>query len=106
MASRVSSTSSNRSEAEKPSIKEKPKSLQGILLSPKPAEPDYLHDDLLEDDGFDASPPSYKYQDLPRQFESDSNDGNFGNLHRLVIAIDYGTTFTGEHALSLPNLAN
>lgn len=95
MASRVSSTSSNRFEAQKPSIKEKPKSLQGTSLSPRPAELDYLHDDLLEDNGFDASPPSYKYQDPPRQFESDSNDDNFDNLHRLVIAIDYGTTFTG-----------
>jgi hypothetical protein len=102
MASRVSSTSSNGSEAQKPSIKEKSKSLQGISLSPKTAEPDYLHYDLLEDDRFDAS--SYKYQDPPRQFESDSNDGNFGNLHRLVIAIDYGTTFTGEHAVLLSNL--
>ena len=52
-----------------------------------------MNDDLLrEDDDDDVSPVSSKYQDIPQQLENTASDVG---SHRLVIAIDYGTTFTG-----------
>lgn len=92
MASRLASTTPNRSISQKPTTKQKPASLLGVSLSPTRTEPDYLKDDLLEEDLDDTSPPSYKYQEQSQRFESDSSDST---PRRLVIAIDYGTTFTG-----------
>ncbi len=98
MTSRAASTISNRSIPRKPSAKPKPPHLRGNLL--EGLEPDYMKDDLLkEDDDDDTSPLSYKYQDLPQQLGNSSQDVV---SHRLVLAIDYGTTFTGVYA-SYPN---
>jgi hypothetical protein len=100
----------------KPNAKQKPINLRGTPLSPvspaspppsEKSEPDlgYLKDDLLEEgfeDGFeDTSPASYRYQDQTPQFESSFDDAA---PNRLVLAIDYGTTFTGKRN-SFPPLA-
>jgi len=58
-----------------------------------------MNDDLLREDGDDDVSPlsSYKYQDPPQSPEAEDNSKDVGP-HRLVIAIDYGTTFTGAYA--------
>src|SRR6266700_2579894 len=82
MASRQSSTASN-GQQRKPSTKAKPFSLKG---SPVPSSiEDYLNDNLLEQD----DPPPIS--NLPQRPRRDTS-------HRLVIGIDYGTTFTGKKA--------
>lgn len=81
----VSSTSS-RSSVRKPSLKAKPSALQGNSLD---RNDDYLNDNLLaEGDEEDSMSESPKLSHRTPAYDAGSN--------RLVIAIDYGTTFTGE----------
>jgi hypothetical protein len=89
--SKQASTMSNRSTPRRPSIKAKPPNLQGILLDHP--DQDWLNENLLED-GDNVPSPTRRSADLPRQL--DSHDLG---PYRLVIAIDYGTTFTGEQSL-------
>lgn len=94
MTSRRDSTKSYRAIPRKPSVKPKSSHIEGNSLDG--SETDYMNDDLLKEEYYDndTSPP-YNYQDLPKQPENDSRDIA---SHRLVIAIDYGTTYTGIHA--------
>ncbi|KAF2495164.1 hypothetical protein BU16DRAFT_539159 [Lophium mytilinum] len=110
--SATSPISPNRTKPPAPITKQKPASLRGSPVSPRSeqTEPDYLNDDLLEEDFDEASTPSYKYQDQSGLSETDFDDAPLGRLNtnfdeatlrRLVIAIDFGTTFTGV-AFALP----
>lgn len=91
MASRT--TTHQGSKSEKPSPKQKPSFLQSAPVSPM--EPDFLKDDddFLREDNDAPSPLPLKYQDAPLVIEKQSSNSN---VDRLVIAIDYGTTFTGK----------
>lgn len=78
--------------ARKPSIKPKPPNLQGNIID-RPDQ-DYLLDNLLDEDD-DLAPPSptFKTVDPPKPLrQRGTPDGS----PRLVIAIDYGTTFTSK----------
>ena len=77
--------------ARKPSTKPKPPDMQGnIVDSP---DQDYLQDNLLDEDEDDLAPPTSKIVDPPKPLrQRGTPDGS----SRLVIAIDYGTTFTGK----------
>jgi hypothetical protein len=56
-------------------------------------EEDYLNDNLLGEEE-QVSSPTRKSVDLGRELDSEDQ-----RSYRLVIAIDYGTTFTGEKSL-------
>src|SRR2546423_1610266 len=108
---------SNRSIPRKPSIKAKPPNLQNPTLGH--SNEDWLNENLLED-GNGVSSPTRRSADFHRQLDShdqgpydshdqgpydshdqgpyDSHDQGPDDSHdqrpyRLVIAIDYGTTF-------------
>lgn len=91
---------SNSSIARKPLIKPKPPDLQGnIVDSPDQdylqdsPDQDYLQNNLLDEDEDDLAPPTFKIVDPPKLLrQRGTPDGS----SRLVIAIDYGTTFTGK----------
>lgn len=92
MASRQPSTTSNRSNLRKPSIKAKPLDLQGNTIDY--SDQDYLKDNLLDGDEDDVSSTTFRTAEsskLPPQRDTHDLGSN-----RLVIAIDYGTTFTGK----------
>jgi hypothetical protein len=82
-----------RSNSKKPSPKQKPSFLQSEPVSPM--EPDFLKDDedFLREDIDPPLPLPLKLQETPRVIEKQSNNST---VDRLVIAIDYGTTFTGK----------
>jgi hypothetical protein len=82
---------SNRSIARKPLIKAKPPNLRGHTLGQ--SDEDWLNENLLDDGGDDSSPTPTS-ADFPPQVDSHDQ-----GPYRLVIAIDYGTTFTGEQSL-------
>ena len=81
----------------KPIIKEKPQFLRSPPVSPiSPMEPDFLKDDLLGEHEDEPLPPPIrtKSESIPIANSSSNITPN-----RLVIAIDYGTTFTGNDML-------
>jgi hypothetical protein len=82
----VSTTSSTSSGGRKPSLKAKPLKLQGTPIEREQA---YLDEDFLEgDEDEDPAPNSPKASRSTRDYDAGQS--------RLVIAIDYGTTFTGK----------
>lgn len=90
MTSRHSSVVSNTSSTSsiKPPLKAKPSTLQGTPISSDQA---YLNEDFLEgedEDDEEALLNSPKASRSTRDYNAEQS--------RLVIAIDYGTTFTGE----------
>jgi hypothetical protein len=92
MTSRSVSNSSNFSLPRRPSTNSNSPSVGGHVGDY--SEADYLNGNLLDDDDDGGSPPSRKHNnDLPRQRKSDENADD---SHKLVIAIDYGTTYTGK----------
>lgn len=90
--SSVVSSTSSRSSVRKPSLKAKPSALQGNLIE---RNDDYLNDDLLEGNEDDSLAGSPRATQRDATFDAEMN--------RLVIAIDYGTTFTGELATTKTN---
>jgi hypothetical protein len=82
---------SNRSILRRPSVKAKPPNLKGTVLGR--SDEDDWYENLLGD-GDSVSSPIRVSADSPRQFDSHDQ-----GPYRLVIAIDYGTTFTGEQSL-------
>ncbi|KUJ14621.1 actin-like ATPase domain-containing protein [Mollisia scopiformis] len=88
--SSVVSTTSSRSSVRKPSLKAKPSALQGNLLN---HSDDFLNENLLEDDEEISMSESPRISHRTPTYDAGNN--------RLVIAIDYGTTFTGV-AYALP----
>ncbi|KAH0556986.1 hypothetical protein GP486_005225 [Trichoglossum hirsutum] len=88
-----------------PPTKAKPPTLRGNPIGySDPFDQDYLKDDLLEEDKIDTSPFSFRTTDpltLPPGSSYDPSPD------RLVIAIDYGTTFTGKrYSFKVPELTN
>jgi hypothetical protein len=89
-----------------PNIPKRPLQRKTITKSESPDPPhrpvdhlgsDYLGLNLLDDDEDEDSPPILQHHDLPRQRKTDdAEDGS----HKLVIAIDYGTTYTGISSFS------
>ena len=79
--------------ARKPSTKPKPVGLEGYVID-RPT-PKFLSENLLgEEDEDEIEPAStYESQRPPPAQRRITADGT----GRLVIAIDYGTTFTGLH---------
>lgn len=77
----------------KPSLKAKPIGLQGNLLDR--SDHDYLNDNLLEGDEEDEDDESMS-ESPKAKYQTPSSDVGSS---RLVIAIDYGTTFTGTLTL-------
>jgi hypothetical protein len=75
----------------RPSPPTKPPALQGSPLS-DPGR-DYLNDNLLFDD--DSGPPKFTATDIKVDTKRLLID-HINTSNRLVIAIDYGTTFTGK----------
>lgn len=72
---------------------------------PSRSDEDWLNENLL-DDGYSASLPTRSSADLPRQLDPHDPadflrqlDPHDQGPYRLVIAIDYGTTFTGKQSL-------
>lgn len=88
IAHRQAFAMSNRSIPLRPSTKTKPPNLQITMLDH--SDQDYLNENLLGD-GDSVSPTTRRSADLPGQFDSHGQ-----GPYRLVVAIDYGTTFTGE----------
>ena len=81
--------------ARKPSTKPKPSDLQGYVIDRERPAPKFLSENLLgEEDEDEIEPTPTSYAPLrplqpQRHFSADGSG-------RLVIAIDYGTTFTGK----------
>jgi hypothetical protein len=98
MASRI--TTHERSKSKKPSPKQKPSFLQSAPVSPM--EPDFLKDDddFLREDNDTPSLLPLKLHDSSCVIDKRSNNSN---VDRLVIAIDYGTTFTGRSRIAFSN---
>jgi hypothetical protein len=88
-----SNTTHQESKSKMPSPKQKPSFLQGAPI--RPLEPDFLKDDddFLREDNDSPSPLPPKLHDSDCAIEKQFNNSN---VDRLVIAIDYGTTFTGK----------
>jgi hypothetical protein len=101
-----SPSSSKRSKFQKPSTKEKPLELRSKKLNDN-LDQDFLNDNLLDDfeNGTEISSPSSRRVSSPRLSvqrgsSKDIRSKDIGSKDigatRLVIAIDYGTTFTGK----------
>lgn len=77
------------------------RSASGPPISPKPFQlkgTEYLKDNLLEDDepvDLSFETPSSTKSSAPHPQHDEPDDYELSR-HRLVVAIDYGTTFTGR----------
>lgn len=89
----MASIQSNKSILRRPSKKLKPPNLRGTLLDS--SEEDYLVENLLGDADSISSPTRESPDSAQRRRILDSP---VQLPYRLVIAVDYGTTFTGEQS--------
>lgn len=59
---------------------------------------DYLRENLLGEDEDYVPAPTQRSADLPEDLDHQEVYNQDSDSYRLVIAVDYGTTFTGEHS--------
>ena len=95
MTSRLPPPAWNRSFQRKPSAKAKPPDLRGNSIDH--SDQDYLKDNLLGGDEDELSSPTFRAPESPK-LPPQRGTHDVGSS-RLVIGIDYGTTFTGKRYL-------